>query len=127
MATKNLDNILIVVGIDFGTSNSAYAYSYAYEKDKIYINSDWPSGSKTCKEVTAILFNEDKEFKAFGEEAVEMYNNLTNYQLKCWHLFNHFKMKLHNKKVSSYLFSLISYLYTISCIPIYYRSMINSQ
>ena len=102
MASKNLDNILIVVGIDFGTSYSAYAYSYAYEKDKIYINSDWPSGSRAFKEMTAILFNEDKEFIAFGEDAVEKFNNLTNVQLKNWHFFNHFKMALHHEKVSSY-------------------------
>ena len=83
MASKNLDNVQIVVGIDFGTSYSAYAYSYAYEQDKIFMNSDWPSGSKSCKEMTAILFNEDKEFVAFGEEAVEKFNSLTEEKVKC--------------------------------------------
>ena len=59
MAKRNLDNIEIVVGIDFGTSYSTYAYSYAYDQNKIFMNSDWPSGSKACKEMTAILFNGD--------------------------------------------------------------------
>ena len=54
---KNLDNIKLVVGIDFGTSYSAYAYSYAYEQDKIFKNSDWPSDSRATKEMTAILFD----------------------------------------------------------------------
>ena len=37
-------DIEIVVGIDFGTSYSAYTYSYAYDQNKIFMNSDWPSG-----------------------------------------------------------------------------------
>ena len=57
MASKNLDDVQLVIGIDFGTSYSAYAYSYKYERDKILMNS-WPSGSRACKEMTAILFNE---------------------------------------------------------------------
>ena len=58
MASKNLDDVQLVIGVGFGTSYSAYAYSYKYERDKIFMNSDWPSGSKACKEMTAILLNE---------------------------------------------------------------------
>lgn len=101
MASKNFDNVQIVVGIDFGTSYSAYAYSYHYEKEKIFMNSDWPSGSKTCKEMTAILFNGDKEFVAFGEEAVEKFNFLNEDDIKCWFLFKNFKMVLYSEQVSN--------------------------
>lgn len=98
--SKNLKNIEIVVGIDFGTSYSAYAYSYAYEKDKIFINSDWPSGSQAYKEMTAILFNEDEEFVAFGEDAVEKFNSLTEdgEENSCY-FFNIFKMALYQEEV----------------------------
>ena len=100
ISKNNLNNIEIVVGIDFGTSYSAYAYSYSYEKDKIFINSNWPSGSKVYKETTAILFNEDKEFVAFGEEAVEKFNSLADddEESSCY-FFNHFKMALYQEKV----------------------------
>ena len=101
MATKNLEDVKLVVGIDFGTSYSAYAYSYAYEKDKIYINSDWPSGSQAYKEVTAILFNEEQEFDTFGEDAIETFNCLTDYEARCWYLFKNFKMALYDEKVGS--------------------------
>ena len=111
MANKNLDNVQIVVGIDFGTSYSAYAYSYAYEKDKIFTNSDWPSGSKATKEMTAILFNEKKVFDNFGEEAVNKFNSLTDDQAKSWYYFDRFKMSLY-KTVSMANFSVfIFYLW----------------
>lgn len=81
----NLDGIQLVVGIDFGTSYSAYAYSYAYEQDKIFMNMDWPSGSRACKEMTAILFNENQKFVAFGERAIEKHGELRTDQEKTWH------------------------------------------
>ena len=82
---NNDDGIQLVVGIDFGTSYSAYAYSYAYEKDKIFINSDWPSGSKAYKEATAILFDENRSFVVFGERAIEKHGDLSNVQEKTWY------------------------------------------
>ena len=98
---NNDDGIQLVVGIDFGTSYSAYAYSYAYEKDKIFINSDWPSGSKACKEATAILFDENRKFVAFGERAIEKHGDLSNVQEKTWYFFNSsFKMALYQEQVS---------------------------
>ena len=111
ISRNNLNNIEIVVGIDFGTTYSAYAYSYAYEKDKIFINSDWPSGSQACKETTAILFNEDKEFVAFGEEAVEKFNSLADDdEESSWYFFNLFKMALYEKKVC-FAFHFLSYFF----------------
>ena len=99
---KNLDNIELVVGIDFGTSYSAYAYSYAYEQDKIFKNSVWPSDSRATKEMTAILFDENKVYKQFGEEAVNRFNSLTDDQAKSWYYFDRFKMSLYHEEVSSY-------------------------
>ena len=102
MADRNLnDGIQLVVGIDFGTTYSAYAYSYEYEKDKIFINSDWPSGSKAYKEATAILFDEDCKFVAFGDRAIEKHGDLRDDQEKTWYFFNScFKMALYQEKVS---------------------------
>ena len=98
------DNIELVVGIDFGTSYSAYAYSYAYEKDKIFMNSDWPSGSRATKEMTAILFNGNEEFVAFGEDAVDKFNALTEEEEKAFFFFNCFKMDLYKEKVSFFYY-----------------------
>ena len=109
MAKRNLDKIEIVVGIDFGTSYSTYAYSYAYDQNKIFMNSDWPSGSKACKEMTAILFNGDKEFIAFGEDAVEKFNYSSDEEEKSWLFFNKFKMALYNEKVSYIIVEYLEY------------------
>ena len=100
-SNRNLDNIELVVGIDFGTTFSAYAYSYRYEKDKIFMNSDWPSGSRACKEITAILFNGNEEFVSFGEEAVDKFNTLSEDDEANYFFFNCFKMNLYQDKVSS--------------------------
>ena len=97
----NPDNIELVVGIDFGTTYSAYAYSYKYEQDKIYINSSWPSGVQTYKEATAILFDKNRKFVAFGEDAIDQYTDLTDKEEeKAWYFFKCFKMALHKEKVS---------------------------
>ena len=97
----NPDNIKLVVGIDFGTTYSAYAYSYEYEQDNIFINNSWPSGVQTYKEATAILFDKNCKFVAFGEEAIDQYTDLTDKkeEKKCY-FFNCFKMALHKEKVS---------------------------
>ena len=99
MAT-NLDGIQLVVGIDFGTAYSAYAYSYAYEQDKIFMNSNWPSGSRAWKEMTAILFDENRKFVAFGERAIEKHGELRVDQEKTWYFFSCFKMALYKEEVS---------------------------
>ena len=70
---SNTDKYEIVAAIDFGTSYTGYAYSYQHEKETIYINSNWSRASSIKKVPTAILFNDKKEFMAFGDDAVEMY------------------------------------------------------
>ena len=101
MASKSLNDAQIVVGIDFGTSCSAYAYSYEYKQEEIFMNSNWPGGSRAYKETTAILLNENKEFIAFGEDAVEKFNYSKENEKKPWYFFNQFKMVLYSEKVSS--------------------------
>jgi len=92
-------NIELVAGIDFGTTYSAYAYSYEYEQGKIFINSTWPSGVQTCKEATAILFDENQRFVAFGEDAIDRYSDCADNDMeKKWYFFNRFKMALYQEK-----------------------------
>ena len=74
----NLEEIQLVVGIDIGISHSAYAYSYKYDKDKIFFNNQWPSGSNSCKEMTAIIFDDNRKFRTFGEQAIVKHGDLTD-------------------------------------------------
>ena len=96
------DGIELVMGIDFGTSYSAYAYSYTYEQDNIHVNRDWPSGIVTYKEATAILFDKSCKFVAFGERAIEKYGILNVDKQKKYYFFDSFKMALYKEKVSIY-------------------------
>ena len=100
----NPENIELVAGIDFGTTYSAYAYSYTYQQDKIFINAEWPSGVQTCKEATAILFDENCKFIAFGEDAIDKYSDHTDREEeKTWYFFHRFKMSLyHENRVSTF-------------------------
>ena len=97
MANFN-EEIKLVVGIDFGTSFCSYAYSYVYEKDNIHVNST--HGSKNSEEATAILFDQDKKFIAFGMQAIEKHGDLNDEQEKSWHFFDQFKMDLYQEEVS---------------------------
>ena len=55
---------------------------------------------KACKEMTAILFDKDEKFVAFGEDAVEKFNSLTeNGEEDSCYFFNIFKMALYQEKV----------------------------
>ena len=92
MTSKILEDVEIVVGIDFGTSYSGYAYSYKNCKEKRHLNSDWPSGSGATKEKTAILFNKEKNVHGvleekiyFGEKAVNKFVGLPVDQIKSCH------------------------------------------
>lgn len=54
-------------------------------------------GFKTVKTPTCILFNEKKEFKKFGYDAVMKYNTLPSSEAPKWYFFQNFKMKLYNQ------------------------------
>ena len=102
---KNLENIQIVIGIDFGTSSSAYAHSYEYYKAKRHLNSEWPSGSRQTKEMTAILINagesKSKKKVCFGEKAMDQFICLADDQVDSCYFFDRFKMALYSEEVSS--------------------------
>jgi len=74
----------VSVAIDFGTSNCAVAYSAHSKKE----------------DVTAVLFNDKKEFVAFGKVALDMYRDLkVDEEDQKFYFLQNFKMKLYNEKV----------------------------
>ncbi|XP_065254359.1 heat shock 70 kDa protein 12A-like [Emys orbicularis] len=98
MASKSL----FIVAIDFGTSYSGYCFSLATHTDQIR-QMFWGQahGLMTVKTPTCILFNEKREFKKFGYDAVMKYNTLPSSEAHKWYYFHNFKMKLYNKKITS--------------------------
>eukprot|EP00058_Branchiostoma_floridae_P006840 XP_002592328.1 hypothetical protein BRAFLDRAFT_240135 [Branchiostoma floridae] len=98
-------NVLIVAAIDFGTSFSAYGFSLSDSKDDeksdvpIYLNKNWGQilGHQSYKAPTSLLLSPDREFVAFGFEALQKYATLTeNKKDKSHYFFEHFKMRLHS-------------------------------
>lgn len=81
-----------VAAIDFGTAYSGYAFSTLndYNADPLNISTlPW----KSYKIPTNILFDADKKFIAFGNQAEEMYSILQKE--KCY-FFRKFKMLLYD-------------------------------
>ena len=102
MTSNAAQKFEMVAAIDFGTTYSGYAYSYHHEKEKIFVNSNWASGSSLWKVPTAILFNESFEFVAFGEGAENMYNEFAESEEEhSYYYFDKFKMMLFGVKVCS--------------------------
>ena len=94
-----------VVAIDFGTTYSGFAFSFIKDhgKDSIFMNRDWlnEQGGRTSKTPTCLLLNSDLSFHSFGYEAVEKYAGLQVEGHEGEYLFfQHFKMDLHNDKVT---------------------------
>lgn len=100
----------MVAAIDFGTTYSGYAYSYRYEKETIYVNSNWACGLTLNKVPTAILFNDKKQFVAFGQDAVLKYSQYSECEEEeQYYFFHRFKMSLYQEKVSIALASYVNY------------------
>ena len=100
--TKPKSQCNISAAIDFGTSGCAVAYSYASEKDKVIVIDNWKDGVSTHGKIpTAILFDENKKFLAFGNLAIEKYMEFAADEDhgKCY-FFQNFKKELHKKEVS---------------------------
>uniref|UniRef100_A0A8B9Q926 Heat shock 70 kDa protein 12A n=1 Tax=Apteryx owenii TaxID=8824 RepID=A0A8B9Q926_APTOW len=76
---------LFVVAIDFGTSYSQIRQVF------------WgvEHGLKTPKTPTCILFNEKREFRKFGYDAVMKYKSLPCSKAHKWYFFQNFKMNLY--------------------------------
>ncbi|KAM9579944.1 heat shock 70 kDa protein 12B-like [Guaruba guarouba] len=93
---------VFVIAMDFGTSFSGYCFSLASGADQIrqvYWGAEY--GFKTPKTPTCILFNQKKEFKKFGYDAIMKYKSLPSSEADNWYFFQNFKMKLYNTKVTS--------------------------
>ncbi|NXY45626.1 HS12B protein, partial [Ceuthmochares aereus] len=86
-----------IVAIDFGTSYSGYCFSLASSTNQIrQVYWGTEHGLKTPKTPTCILFNQKKEFKKFGYDAVMKYKSLPSSEVDNWYFFHNFKMKLYN-------------------------------
>ncbi|XP_019336363.2 heat shock 70 kDa protein 12B isoform X1 [Alligator mississippiensis] len=96
------DKSLFITAIDFGTSYSGYCFALESCVDQIcQVFWGMEHGFKTVKTPTCILFNEKKEFKKFGYDAVMKYNTLPSSEAPKWYFFQNFKMKLYNQKITS--------------------------
>ncbi|KAM9388724.1 heat shock 70 kDa protein 12A-like [Phaethornis superciliosus] len=93
---------LFVVAIDFGTSYSGYCFSLASGTDQIrQVYWGMEHGLKTLKTPTCILFNQNREFRKFGYDAVMKYKSLPSSVTDSWYYFHNFKMKLYDTKVTT--------------------------
>ena len=94
---------MAVVAIDLGTTNSGFAFCFndGTGKSGVYMNRDWRDslGRRDIKTPTTLLLAPNGEFKSFGYEADEMYNELSQEDQKRYYYFKHFKMELHKSQV----------------------------
>ena len=95
----------MVAAIDFGTTYSGYAFSFKSTPDEVRMNKNWGAslGQQSLKTPTCVLLNPQGEFVAFGFQAEKQYGEVleTDEYGGSWCLFRHFKMVLHQEKVSS--------------------------
>lgn len=91
---------LLSAAIDFGTTYSGLAYSYQDDQETIHVVTQWSDGTVANKIPTAILFDRDCKFVAFGQEAIEAYDNISDEEEETEYFYFHrFKMNLHKEKV----------------------------
>jgi len=97
----------ISVAIDFGTINSAMAYACQPDENDVKVITDWPGGIETNGKIpTAILFDKDQKFVAFGNRAKTKYQNiLLNKEQSKFYFFENFKMELYEEKVPYILYA----------------------
>jgi len=92
---------MVSVAIDFGTSNCAVAYSTKSNKEDIQVVDEWQDGTLTRGKIpTAILFDEQQQFVAFGNDAWDKYRDLKlDGEADKYYFFQRFKMQLYDGKV----------------------------
>lgn len=103
-----MGDCLLVAAIDFGTTYSGYAFGMVgdLENDlmKIHANQAWVSGQKnllSLKTPTCLLLDENQQFKSFGYEAENQYNNIMmDEETENYYYFYRFKMNLHENEVT---------------------------
>ena len=84
----------VVAAIDFGTAFSAYAFSFLedFNRDPFNISTNpWNKYADSYKIPTSILFDAEKNFVAFGDEAEQKYPELK--KTGCY-FYQKFKMVL---------------------------------
>ena len=98
------------VAIDFGTASTGCAYStfVSVNQDEIRTYEQWPGLTPgTCKTPTVLLLDPDKNFEAFGKNALDRYYSLRRSRsrdperVRDYYLFRQFKMTLYNLQVSN--------------------------
>ncbi|KAH3835082.1 heat shock 70 kDa protein 12A-like isoform X4 [Dreissena polymorpha] len=100
---------LIVAAIDFGTCCTGFVISYMadYKKKKEnVITHHWHSGGALSKEKTptVLLLHKDLSFKSFGYDAEDDFADIAtdpDENIKNWHYFRYFKMKLYDENKDS--------------------------
>lgn len=76
---------------------------FRHEPLKIFTNAWYSEGMvlSTSKAPTAVLFDPDGKFEAFGFEADEKYSNLVDEESSDgWYYFQNFKMELYKQAVN---------------------------
>ena len=91
-----VDNTVLVVAIDFGTSGSGYAFSFRHEYKNNPLNiSTYTWTGSAYKTPSSILFHPDLTFNSFGEDAEERYKDLCDTGMhQEWYFLHGFKMQL---------------------------------
>ncbi|KAK3096652.1 hypothetical protein FSP39_002113 [Pinctada imbricata] len=104
------DEVKYVVAFDIGTTYSGYAYQDSKESQRdplSIVTNSWQGGTTlSMKTPTAILFDKEKNFHSFGNDAAKAYANALETGAQHDYIFvKGFKMKLyHEEKVSDTLF-----------------------
>ena len=100
MASGKSKEPLYCAAIDFGTTYTGLAFANWNEDDYRVI--PWENNSMLgleTKAPTAILFNSELKFLAFGFEAVKQFARMENNQKRDCYYFEKFKMNLHQLQV----------------------------
>jgi hypothetical protein len=102
MASNKCD-FVVCVAMDIGTTYSSYAYSFKGNEDQVNWCDKWGNnlGVVNSKAPTVVLVDKLGQFVAFGYDALEKYNNMSEGEAKNHHLYQRFKMKLMRQKVSN--------------------------
>ena len=94
------DKFTHFVAIDFGTAGCGIAFATSDKPRDITIYREWRGNpSKTS---TMLLVNPKGECEAFGEMALQLYNNYASTkpdQLNDYYFFRYFKMTLYDQVI----------------------------
>lgn len=96
---SSIENALVVVAIDFGTTYSGYVFSLLNDQKQFNGPHVWYAGQGGMfypKTPTSLLLNPDRSFNSFGFEAETEYTTLASEKREQeYFFFQRFKMDLH--------------------------------